>query len=442
MSKVLNPRSVLHALEPIGLGTGEVESLLSYFCRLAVSHSTSTLSLSRAVAQRFEYAVEEEFDWFHRKLSGIGDSALTWSSALSALTSVSRLDHLTFLPWRNVIAQNGLPIVSKGQFCTQCLADDHTNNRTPYFRLAWESKSVAVCPIHRVRLTRHCPCCGQDNVRHAAAFVVPGWCTKCGAFLGSKLKEAESEPAIEPVELWRARQIHELLLAQQKTALEPERQSLVGAIEHIIGEMDGGQSSRFAHRAGLSKGTVHYWLQSDKTPTLDASLRVASQSGISLTHLLSGTIEGWTAPSEGQQLALGLFKTESRKRAQPRAIDWDEVEERLQKFLYLPTPVPVREVSRQIGIEVRTLYLNRNQTARLLGERWLAYLKRRKQAHLEKAMPQLESVGREILMAGKSLNLREVAARVPCEVISGVQGLYYILRDVKTRLELSTDFDC
>ena len=92
---IKNPRSILHAMQPMGLGTGDVESLLSYFCRLAVSHSTSTLSLSRTVAQRFQHDVDRNFDWHERQLSGIRESALTWSSALSAMTSVSRLDRLT-----------------------------------------------------------------------------------------------------------------------------------------------------------------------------------------------------------------------------------------------------------------------------------------------------------------------------------------------------------
>ncbi len=239
MTKALNPRSVLHALEPMGLNTGEVESLLSYFCRLAASHSTSTLSLSRAIAQRFEYEVEAEFDWFHRQLSGIGESAMTWSSALSALTSMPRLDRLTFLPWRHVIAPNGLPLATKGQFCPQCLTDDLTNGKTPYFRLAWESKSVTVCHRHSVRLSQHCPCCGKDNVRHAAAFVIPGWCTKCGSFLGSG-SHAEDVVPVEPSEVWQARQVHELVLAQQKLPLEPTRQAWADAIEHIVDEMDGG----------------------------------------------------------------------------------------------------------------------------------------------------------------------------------------------------------
>ncbi len=435
MALAKNPRSVLHALEPIGLGTGEVESLLSYLCRLAVSHSTSTLSLSRAVAQRFEHEVEEQFDWYHRSLSGIGESALTWSSALSAMTSVPRLDRLTFLPWKEVIAQNGLPIISKGQFCPQCFADDQNSGRTPYFRLAWESKSVSVCHVHRSRLTQHCPCCGKDNVRHAASLVVPGWCTKCGAFLGSEAHGHDTQLSIKPVELWRARQIRELLQAQDQLDVLPQRQALVDSISHIIGEMDGGKSAHFAKRLGISKSTIHYWLQTDNTPTLEASLRVASQSGVSLAKLLCGDLSGWNAPSEGQQLALALLKPEARHRAPRREIDWAEVELLLQRCLLLPTPISVREVSRRLGIEPRQLYLNFNQTTRQIAGRWKTYLARRRDAHLEEAMPHLESAGREVLLAGKSLNLREITAYVPAQVLSGVHGLFGVLRDVRARVE-------
>jgi len=435
MDKIKNPRSALHALEPIGRGTAEVESLLSYFCRLAVSHSTSTLSLSRAVARRFEHDVEEQFDWYHRQLSGMGEAALTWSSALSALTSVPSLDRLTFLPWKDVIAQNGLPIVGKGQFCPECLAEDLASGRTPYFRLAWESKSVTVCNKHRSRLTQHCPSCRKDNVRHAASLVVPGWCTKCGAFLGSGTRDHFA--AIEPAELWRARQMGELLAAQDQMDVLPQREVLIDAVRHIIEEMDGGQSARFAKRVGVAKATIHYWLQTEKTPTLEASLMVASQSGISLAKLLTGDMDGWKAPSAGQQLALALFKPEPRRRIPRRDLDWGEIEHQLQRFLLLPTPISVREAARQLEVEPRQLYLNANQTARQLGERYMAYRKRRREANLNAAMPHLEAAGREVLLEGKALNLREMSARVPPKVLSRVQGLFDVLRDVQANIELS-----
>ena len=89
----------------------------------------------------------------------------------------------------------------------------------------------------------------------------------------------------------------ELLAVQDQMDALPQRQVLIDAVRHIIEEMDGGQSTRFAKRVGVSKATVHYWLQNDKTPALEASLSVASQSGISLTKLLTGDLHDWKPPA-------------------------------------------------------------------------------------------------------------------------------------------------
>lgn len=432
---IKNPRSVLHALQPMRLGTGDVESLLSYFCRLAVSHSTSTLSLSRTVAQRFQHDVDRNFDWHERQLSGIRESALTWSSALSAMTSVPRLDRLTFLPWRNVISQNGLSMVSKGQFCPQCLAEDQVAGRSPYYRLAWESKAVSVCHIHGARLTRHCPSCGRDNIRHAAAFVVPGWCTKCGEFLGCRTPSPSSTDGVEPLERWKAEQLAKLLEAQQRLDVAPSRQELLHAIQHIMDEMDGGRSSHFARRVGLSKSTVHHWLQSEGSPTLEMSMQVASQSGMDMTELLCGDTSSWKAPSEGQQLTLKLLLPPAKRRGSPREIDWADVELQLQRFLQHPTPISVLEAARRLDVEARQLYLHANQTTRQVGKRWEAYRKRRGQANLDQTMPILEAVGRELVLEGRSVTRREVVTRVPTEVLALVPRLFDVLRDVQRRIE-------
>lgn len=435
MERVMNPRSVLHALEPLGLGTGDVESLLSYFCRLAVSHSTSTLALARTVAQRFELEVGQHFDWHERQISGIRESALTWSSALSSMTSVPRLDALTFLPWRKVISQNGLSMVSKGQFCTMCLAEDLEKGQTPYYRLAWEAKSVSVCHKHGIPLTQRCSCCGRDNIRHVAALVVPGWCTKCGSFLGSQSPVIDSQNPVEPRELWKAKEIAHLLQAQHQMERQPQRQNLIDAIAHITDEVDGGRSTHFARRVGIAKSTIHHWLQLDGTPTLEMSLQMASQSGISLTQLLTGNTRDWKPPTQGQQMALQLLLPEGRSRESAREIDWSEIEAQLKKWLVQPTPISVLDAARQLEVEARQLYLHANQTTRLLGERWKAYAKRRSLARLDEALPQLEEVGRKLVMSGRSVTRREVDSQLPAEVLAKIPRLFDALRDVQDRVQ-------
>ncbi|WP_126879319.1 TniQ family protein [Paraburkholderia kururiensis] len=100
---ISNPRSTLRALAPIGVGTPEVESLLGYFCRLAVSHSVSVAALCRQVTKAVGWELAEKYTWHVGNIDSIGDSANNWSAALSAWTGVEQLDKLTLLSWRDVV---------------------------------------------------------------------------------------------------------------------------------------------------------------------------------------------------------------------------------------------------------------------------------------------------------------------------------------------------
>lgn len=431
--KLNNPRSELHALQPYGLGTSEVESLLSYLCRLAVSHSVSTLALSRSIAQRFEHKVSPEFDWHQRKLSGIRESAETWSAALSELTAVPRLDHLTFLPWQDVISKSGLSIVTRGQFCPTCFAEDLAKTREPYFRLVWESAEVTVCSRHGSPLEMHCPNCGKDNIRHASAYVVPGWCTHCGEFLG-KAGAMPSHASIDPVARWTARQVGELVNAQQSLASAPTRNKLVDTISQIITEMDHGQSAVFARRIGVAKSTVHNWLKGDGTPTLKASLTIAAHSGASLTQLLRGDLSEWVCPQAVPQLVLNLPRPKLNTRVVNRERNWEEIENALREFLLLPTPISVLEAARCLNIEARLLYLRVNMPTRQLGERWKDYLRRRQDEHVVNAWPYLEQACIDIWAEGKAVTLREVIARVPAQILAPLSNLLQNLKDVQSHL--------
>src|SRR5690554_1241180 len=103
-----NPRSILLALIPERRRSGAVESLVSYFCRLVASHSTSTTALAKLVSETMGSEFQADFDWRDRNLSGIGTSAVHWSSALAAMTGVEHLDQLTLSGWSQVLAPRGL----------------------------------------------------------------------------------------------------------------------------------------------------------------------------------------------------------------------------------------------------------------------------------------------------------------------------------------------
>lgn len=424
-----NPRSQLHALQPKGVGTPDVESLLSYFCRLTVSHSTSTLIMSRAVARWMKHEISPNYDWHERQIAGHRESALTWSSALSALTTVPKLDELTFLPWKNVIAQNGLSIVTRGQFCPHCLFEDRADGGVPYFRLAWEAAVVKVCHRHKTPLVRKCMHCNHDNIRHAAAFVVPGWCTHCGNFLGVKPPVPSDFFPPKSDDLWNAKQVGELLAAQGITQ-QVCRETLIDSILRIIAEIDGGKSSVFAKRVGIGKSTVHHWLKGDGTPTLSMSLQIAALSGMSLLRLVTGNFSDWQAPTFSRQIALKLLFENQRERAPARQLDWVEIELRLQEYLEDPMPISVLEAARRLGVEARQLYLRANTATRKLGERWKSHLATRHQENLARAWPHLTEACNEIMNEGKAPTRREVEARVPNHVLRSVDNMFGVLTQV------------
>lgn len=431
---LVNPRSTLHALRPYGVGTPDVESLLSYFCRLSVSHGVLIPALARLVVETLGCDLREGFDWHERNLSGMGEAAQTWAGALSSLTGVENLDQLTLLPWRNVVAQKGLA-AGRGRWCPECLAEDLECGRAPYFRLGWDIKAVTICHKHKTPLVDVCADCGRTGARHKSSCVMPGWCIHCGAFLGRRLTEEQMrDPA--PEECWKAAQVGKMLAAQGAMMGIPSRERLEEAIRELVARLDHGKGASFARNIGLSKGTVHYWVQGETLPTLDASLRVAAYSGLALSNLLVGNLEGWEPPKQSNQLVLALI-LERHRRVAARDYDWEGIREMLRSWARQFQPISVVQAAHHLGVDVRLLYLRANKEARTLGAQWKAYQTRKRRATQAKAQPYLEVACRELLAEGRGISLRDVQERVPKEILSSVERVFDMLDDIKQELGVS-----
>src|SRR6266568_5507760 len=112
------PRSRLYSLEPIGIGTPEVESLSSYLNRLAQAHCVTVSALiahelvphvdtlASARARRAPSPSREVPRGLGQLLApriyGLGRTAATWVDGLEGLTGRRDLRFLTLLTWRDV----------------------------------------------------------------------------------------------------------------------------------------------------------------------------------------------------------------------------------------------------------------------------------------------------------------------------------------------------
>ncbi|EEF26922.1 conserved hypothetical protein, partial [Ricinus communis] len=281
-----NPRSTLHALSPMGQGTADVESLTSYFCRLAHSHGMTARNLAVWILQYYEQPVPDDFKWFRRSFSGMSAETEQMAAWLADLTGVANLDYLTLGPWSSLLSNPGLTPTSD-RWCPCCFAEDRAQQQSPYLRLNWELAPVTTCLQHKVELVSECPHCGKSNVRNRATTVVVGYCTSCGGFLG----DAETKPAT-PEALWAARQVGQMLATPPRIAANGATKLL----EAIVERMADGNVAAFAQKLNLSKSGVWNWVRKGGLPTLPAWLAISLHGGIGLEKLFTGELDDWKLP--------------------------------------------------------------------------------------------------------------------------------------------------
>jgi len=106
-------------------------------------------------------------------------------------------------------------------------------------------------------------------------------------------------------------------------------------------------------------------------------------------------------------------------------------------YFYVPTnsnraKAELQEAPRDEG---KLRYQNANTEARILAERWQQYMRRRGEQSLENAREAIDAACVDIVDEGKAINLREMRARVPQQVLGSVRGVISLLRGAKERIE-------
>lgn len=420
MRAPLPPRSLLHALAPHGLGSPEVESLASYFCRLAHSHGMTAQHLAGWVLDYFGQQVCDKYGWHQRRLGGLSAESEQWAAWLAELTGVGALDRLTLAPWRHLLGNPGLAPASD-RWCPHCLAEDRAAGRSPYLRLAWEVAPVTVCLRHKVQLVSACPHCGRGNVRNRAAIVVPGWCTACGGFLGDAGTVAAS-----PESLWTAGQVGEMVR-------QPPQVSAAGVVpllETVIERMAAGRIVGFARRYGFSQSGVWSWLRQGCLPGLRAWLTIASRGGIGLGQLFAGEVAGWELPQTPAQAEIPL-PASPRAGIRSRERDWETLRSDLEAMRELAEPISVYEACRRLGIERKQAYLRLNAEARALADRYRRHRAGRVREREAELRAGIGAVLDERLDAGYAgVSAREVWERLG-EEARGVGNVFRHIRAVR-----------
>jgi hypothetical protein len=369
------PRSRLYSLEPIGIGTPEVESLSSYLNRLAQAHCVTVTTLMvhellphvgtpappsahpAATPPRGEGRGLSQH--LARQINGLGRIAAAWVHGLEALTGRRDLHFLTLLTWRAVLPTRHL-FAPRIRWCPACFEDQRTAGHPLSLPLVWTLNPVTCCVRHRQSLQSHCPGCQQPLVAFSGRSR-PGYCSRCGAWLGTALHGALPPvvpPAVDPWPwaAWVGTTLGDLLQAAPRLQHPPPRDTVARAFTayHAQPAAAGKPPSTMAF--GQRRVRSSRWVQGERLMQLDFLLRFCWQRDLSLVQFLTAPPPVRVPPGAVAQPPRAVPAVATAPLGGVRARRETVGDALAVALATTGPPVSLRAVAQRLQIETRTLW--------------------------------------------------------------------------------------
>jgi len=294
-------RSRLYSLEPMNVGTAEVESLTGYLARIAEAHCVTVsdlagteLSSSECPTPLFARSCKKRSNFFYTQLyslNGITDVPRKWVSALETATSRQGLSDLTLLAFADLFSESHL-FRNVSAWCPSCF-ERRRHCGVRYESLSWAVGIVTVCPLHRKPLEEICPHCHRRS-RPLTAYTRPGYCSRCRGWLGSASGSTATSVSESDFkrEIWIAESIGDLLAAAPRLKGSPLREHLRTNLSACVESATSGNLLAFADITQTSRGALRYWVSGTHRPQIGALLRMCYKIGVPVTQLLGDPAAG------------------------------------------------------------------------------------------------------------------------------------------------------
>lgn len=238
----LPARSRLFKLQPIGIGTAQVESLTSYIARLSAEHCVSPRKLFcteiLGPIGKATYYYTYSYYFSACQINGAGELSEISALGFEKLTSRHDLRHMTLQAWGNIISHQQL-LRKNMAWCPSCYGERLTVGEPPYELLLWALNDVTSCTKHDERLCDKCPHC-KRHLPFLTTDYYPGYCSRCGQWLGTHSIGKAKQPCekVTKTELsWQLQIQHsigELLATSTSIVFPPSRQTFIANLIRLI----------------------------------------------------------------------------------------------------------------------------------------------------------------------------------------------------------------
>ncbi len=412
------PRSYLYHLQPIGIGTANVESLTGYITRLAQAHCIEPGILMERVVAPVGIKIPGSTKSSRTGVfghtatfNGTGMMAAQWVQALESLTLRSDLRFLTMLTWTNVIPPRGL--LRHGlAYCPICYEQWRETGQAIYEPLLWSLNVVKICPHHHQLLLTECPHC-QVPLSPLAWRSRSGYCSRCGGWLGFCLQPfALLSDTLTKTELnwqtWVVKTVGEMVAAASQLILTPSREMIGRSLSAYVNLVAFGNVAMLARLLQMPKHAVWQWCTGKVLPQFDTLLQVCYCLGTSVLDFLTGVVT--TAVVDGITAPLPP-KTRCANTAFCRTIPIEKLRRQLEAFLEdnRSLPLPMTQVAKSLGYDVRILRRHFADLCHAISQRYLDYRKAQHNQKLEISCEEVRQVAFRLFSQGIEPTRSEVA---------------------------------
>lgn len=389
---LIPPRSRLYHLEPEGIGTPYVESLIGYIARLAETHCVPSgvlmeRELAPLVSKTYGGANLHRIYAFTGALNGTGVMAMNLIQALQSLTLRSDLSCLTMLTWSELIPSRNL-LCSVRAWCPACYEEWLTTGQVVYEPLLWSLRVVKVCPYHEQHLSQKCPYCNQQN-NPLAWRSRPGYCSKCFKWLGLPPETPISDRKTETedrqnYEIWSAKAIGELVAKAPDLELPPTKDCIAKALSVYVEQLTEGNIATFARQLGIPRNTLWLWCKGKNLPSIDALVKICYCLRVSVLNFLT---QGVDSVNDFQTATLIPTQLQSKPRASSKAFDSNLVQQHLKAVLVRNDypPPSMEEVARSLKCPRRTIYKYFPDLCRAISANYRSYRKAKLAKNIEQS---------------------------------------------------------
>lgn len=365
-------RSRLVSLRPQATGSPYCEALISYMTRLASAHVIGPQNLvQKIIAPIADIHLETSMISFShgssRTINSYMRYAERFSDAIATLTQRKDLKSLTVLPWRDLLDPKGSGLLREHvAVCPKCLDEFNAAEADIYYPLIWYLRAASICSKHHCHLEDTCSTCGKCQV-FVARHPMLGYCTHCGAWLGTSAASARTTTQTKVISVRDAFMTAaiEQMIAHNSTAEQfASHKQLVDRVDKYCQHLTSGKLYFFEKHLGFSRHSIASWKTKMIRPRLDRFLELCFRLGQMPLEFLTAEV-----PADLAYSLKEFQKVPTQQKAKLSQDALEMIRKRLEEILE-GTVLPSQPViAATFGVKIRFLLYHFPELCRAIADK-------------------------------------------------------------------------